>query len=247
MVRNNHLLTLVLATTILGGVGKPAIGQQENTSARRSEDAQNGRSDLTRTMRIVVVDHYGLPIQGAKVFRNHVYAKEGEIRPQIENEEYLTGANGEAVVALSGKTVDLRLWVAKSKYAPLHAMWAKKFQSDGDDIPKEFTFRLLAGTRIGGIVKNESGEPIQGVKIEVQNAAAQQPLPPRPIPGRRPVPSAWLAEGDDLVTDVNGRWQLDNAPPDKTEYYDPRFGRYVMHADTQPSFLVRLTHPEYTL
>lgn len=190
---------------------------------------------------IRVVDPEGKPLKGVKIFRNHVYQPDGEERPRIENKEFRTDSAGTAVVSLSGTSVDLRIWATKKDFVPLHAMWAKRFQSDGDQIPDEFTFQLQQGTKIGGIVTDENGEPIEGVKVEVENRTAESPSRSPSEPGRRPVNSRWLAEGKDLLTDKHGRWELGNVPPDKSLGGDDGLGS----PNLTPTILLRFSHPDY--
>ncbi len=205
-------------------------------------------SDENKTRRITirVLDPDGKPLKGIKVFRNHVYEREGAERPQIENKDYWTDAQGKALVALSGKSVDLRIWARKANFIPLHAMWAKQFQSDGDQIPAEFTFQLQPGTVIGGIVENEEGEPIEGVKVEVRDqtvdGSTRQPV----VPGIRPVRDHYLAGGKEAVfTNAQGRWVLGNVPPERSLVFR-RDLLPLMKRPKPPRIALRLTHPDYT-
>lgn len=98
-------------------------------------------------------------------------------------------------------------------------MWAIEFQSDGDQIPPEFRFVMKAGTKIGGIVNDEQGKPVKGAKVEIRNAASSvyTTITNKSVaePGIRPVPTAWLAEGDSAIaTDSEGRWTATNIPDD---------------------------------
>ncbi len=157
---------------------KPQANDNEHAVVHLQADSGARRQDAakTRTLVVRVVDADGKPIQGARVFRNHVFKPTGANQVpagarlvQIENKDYLTDAGGNAAVDLSGTSVDLRLWVTKAGFVPLHAMWAKQFQSDGDLIPEEFTFQLEHGTEIGGVVVDKEGEPTKGVKVEVRD------------------------------------------------------------------------------
>jgi hypothetical protein len=233
-------------TCYLSPAGPSESAEIYTTDPTVTGSPQNNGDKRTRTITIRVVDPDGRPIKGVKVFRNHVFNPGGEERPKIENKDYRTNAKGEAVVALSGKSVDLRLWVEKNNFTPLHAMWAKKFQADGDQIPAEFTFQLEHGTRIGGIIKNEQGEPIEGVKVEVLDMTANSPATLPSKPGKRPVRSRWLAEGEDVVTDARGRWKLGNVPSDKTLVKDHRrSGQLFPRILSQPKIALRLSHPDY--
>ena len=88
--------------------------------------------------------------------------------------------------------------------------WWPKEQDDGYLIPNEFTFHLQTGTVMGGVVKNDDGQPIKGVQVEVrydQGAVVDPSL------GRAQF-DAWLSSGILAVrTDADGRWTLRNVPP----------------------------------
>jgi len=181
------------------------------------EFAHKHQSVVQRTMTIFITDEFGKPLANAQVFRNHVFEFEKD-KPHIEDLRLRSDADGKVIVPLSGTSVDLRLWVTLDGFVPLHAMWAKKFQIDGDQVPKEFTFRMQPGTEIGGIVVNENGQPISGAIVEVEEPAAGSLAfgLGRDAPALRPVRSSWLAAGDTAVaTDADGRWLLRNVPSDE--------------------------------
>lgn len=201
---------------------KPANAPAPKSNPPKAEnDAAKGASLRPREhqLKVIVVDDAGRPIEGAKVFQNHVYlppeASTNGKQPKIKNRRYLTSGAGEVTLTWPGDSVDLRIWVSHPGRVPLHAMWAKTFQSDGDQIPKEFRFVMKSGTTIGGVVKDESGRPIAGAEIEIENASATIPIPAGRTPSVRPVPAQWLAEGESSIeTDAEGRWSASNIPSD---------------------------------
>jgi beta-lactamase regulating signal transducer with metallopeptidase domain len=255
--RRIALATAVFAIAIFGIVpwklthqeAQAQSGQAQETITQAVREKHSTKNEeATRSITIRVVDADGKPLKGAQVFRNHVYKPKDSDRPKIENKNYLTDADGKAIVALSGTSVDLRLWARKTNFIPLHAMWAKQFQTDGDRIPAEFTFQLQLGTEIGGIVRNEQGEPIEGVKVEVMDATAQNPVTLNE-PGKRPVRDCYLAEDEDVVTDTQGRWKLGNVPPEESlvfTFNDPFILNAAHDELSKPKLLVRLSHPDYT-
>lgn len=200
-----------------------------------------------KAMQVHVVDEQGKPIRNATVFRNHVYASGESPRHKIENAEFETDANGTAVISLTGMPHDLRLWATKDSFCPLHAMWAKKFQADGDTIPDEFTFVMRRGTTIGGIVVDATGRPIPDVRVEVRDMTVQDHNNSPDRPGKRPVGANMLAEDDAIVTNAMGYWELNNVPPDDVllagrndELSDPD-----KPAQTKPLLNLRFIHPRY--
>lgn len=81
---------------------------------------------------------------------------------------------------------------------PIHIVW------DDDrhpiQLPAQKELRFEPGTTIGGIVKDESGQPIEGATAKVHG-------PPTESEGRNSV----FALGSPQ-TDAQGRWRLDVAP-----------------------------------
>ncbi len=254
--RGRRLATAVVVFTIavLGAVpwkltaretpAEPVLTVSTTEQASKPDASQENEESPSRTITIRVVDPKGKPMKGVKVFRNHVYKLEGVERPKIENDNFWTDSEGTAVVTLSGTSVDLRLWATKKNFVPLHAMWAKQFQSDGEQIPDEFTFQLQHGTTIGGVVTNEKGEPIEDVTVEVLDRAAERfhVATINVKPGKRPMISQWLAEDESaILTDARGRWELGNVPPEKMLEFD----NDTRDRHLRPRILLRLSHPKY--
>jgi beta-lactamase regulating signal transducer with metallopeptidase domain len=196
-------------------------------------------------LRVRVTDADGRPLAGAKVFQNHV--RNPPVPPasgrktDIKNQDYVTDREGVAVVSWPGESVDLRLWVSHSGYVPLHAMWAKQFQSDGDKIPAEFTFAMERGTKIGGVVLDDKGRPIEGAKVDVHNAGALVPIGVADTPGVRPVATQGLGS---VVTDAEGRWTADTVPAD-ADLQSPTGGLGTTPAEIGPAIRLKITHPGF--
>jgi beta-lactamase regulating signal transducer with metallopeptidase domain len=227
----------------------PPAGQ----SGKTEELPRRKQGESTHVMKVLVVDEAGTPIQGARVFQNHVHVPTvlppNRKKIQIKNQDYLTNEAGEADVTWDGESTDLRIWVSKPNYVPLHAMWSKEIQSDGSDIPEEFRFTMKPGTKIGGIVRDENGRPVRGAKVEIYNASS---IPYNVVrsgqpKGIRPVPCAWLAEGDTaIVTDAQGRWEATNVPVDVDLQVTKNIDLAGFSAeDFQPPLRLRITHPDF--
>ena len=213
-----------------------------------AEDVPNNQIPIC-SMVIHVTDEDDQPIEDAVVFRNHVYAVENVKRHRIENADFHTDSKGSTVVDLSGTPYDLRIWVRKDGYVPLHAMWAAEFQpepKDSANVPDEFVFRMQRGTEIGGIVVDESGKPVSGVAVEVMSPRVDYSDPAGFH--RLPVGVPELADDDDVVADEQGRWVLNNVPSNESIISDRmqisiRSNRRL--ASNRPLVEVRLVHPEY--
>ena len=99
----------------------------------------------------------------------------------------------------------LRVWARKDGLVPMFTHWEREWFAAGHSVPDEVTITLKNGTTIGGLVRNEDGQPIAGARIGVQKVEA----------GAEPqmMVDMWLASGDDArVTDAQGQWTLDNVP-----------------------------------
>ncbi|WP_422930656.1 sigma-70 family RNA polymerase sigma factor [Singulisphaera sp. PoT] len=240
---------LAVVVGILACLAGPLFGTGQGTESRHASGGKD--TEFGRTLTLKVVDADLKPIQNARIFQNYARTTSDPERKQtitrIENVTQFTDASGLTKLKLADTPKDLRIWVSKPGFVSLHAMWAKEFQSDGDQIPEQFTFQLTRGTKIGGVVVDERGDPIPGVKIEVRDQTAFRFHLADGKPGRRPVRSYSLADGDDaVVTDSAGRWVLDNIPSDENLVFEvtdqdiPRFGP----ANPRHEIEVRLTHPD---
>jgi hypothetical protein len=97
----------------------------------------------------------------------------------------------------------LRLHTRCDGYIPLFTHWEELDENP----PDTFSIKLTKGTTVGGIVKNEDGQPIVGAKVEVMMVQDFRETQ------KRTCYTHWLAEGDDArTTDAEGRWTLDNVP-----------------------------------
>ena len=186
------------------------MSQPSQSQAPAVNAAAADRPSPGRTIRIQVLGPDDKPLAGAKIFANVTTTE-----PKIINRDYICNSDGWATVDLPEATIEmLRLWASKSGYVTWHAHWWAKFQVDGHLIPAEYTFHLEKGTRIGSIVKNESGEPIAGVRIQVQLVQPAALLHVDPRKNQRSFADMWLAEGENArTTDAQSRWTLENVPP----------------------------------
>lgn len=93
--------------------------------------------------------------------------------------------------------------------------------NEGEKVPDTFTFPMKKGVPIGGIVHDEQGQPVEGVKIEgIMIIDGSSDLPG----GGKVVP---YIGGEIATTDKDGQWKLNSAPEEKVELQ------------------LRFTHPQY--
>jgi beta-lactamase regulating signal transducer with metallopeptidase domain/thiol-disulfide isomerase/thioredoxin len=198
-------------------------------TADESIDDEPKQLPTKGSMLVHVLGPDGQPIAGAKLFAN---VSSWERNPTdwtnhwtIKNDHYVSGPDGTAPITLPKLVEDLRLWVRKDAYVPMFAIWWPKTDPELAAMPEEFTYHLQNGTILGGIVKNDEGKPIKGVKIEARYDGKGT----RTGVSGRDVFDAWLSSDDrDVITDSEGRWKLDNVPP-----------------GDDVDVLIKLSHPDY--
>jgi outer membrane lipoprotein-sorting protein len=195
----------------------PPKGYKVIEQSREGEKEYTGKNKVLAVtapeIRVRVVGPDDKPIAGAKI-QTSIWSED----PQKRNRDFVCDANGQTIVDLPKSIEILRLWARMEGYVPMFAHWE---QYDTEPIPAEFTFKLSKGTTIGGFVKNEDGQPIEGARIGVSCY----------IPGEmteRMYVDHWLAEGESSrFTDTRGRWTLNNVP----EGNDIKISINVNHPD----------------
>lgn len=165
------------------------------------------------SMRIRVVDSAREPISQAQI---HVSVWTDE--SFAANRDYATDAKGEVTIDLPETLWILRLWASKKGYAGMFINMAFDAQVHELVIPEEFEFRLSRGTTLGGLVQDEQGRPIEGAQVTLGTASERGNQ-------ANAVRSSFFDEK--AVTDAEGRWQIEDAPPGD----DVQFGVHTVHPD----------------
>ena len=186
------------------------------------------------SMQIRVVGLDGQPIAGAKLFANvssyDRNATEWDKRWTIKNDNYVEAGTrrirrNQIACKARGRPQAVEPGKEDPVVPAMFAIWWPEHDPKLTTLPDEFTYHLHKGTILGGIVKNDEGQPIQGVKVEARYSGKGIQSGEK----TRAVFDAWLSEDDSaLTTDAAGRWRLDNVPPgDEVEVY------------------LKLSHPDY--
>jgi beta-lactamase regulating signal transducer with metallopeptidase domain/thiol-disulfide isomerase/thioredoxin/uncharacterized GH25 family protein len=142
-------------------------------------------------MRIEVVDTAGKPLAQAEIHAS-IWTEEENFKA---NRDYTTDSQGFATIQLPKALQILRLWASKSGYCGEFVNFQTNTAVHTLVIPDDYQFRLVKGTLIGGVVKNEDGQPIKGAKVAYCHDE--------------------IFFNDDTVTDANGRWKFDDVRPSK--------------------------------
>ncbi|HEY1599586.1 MAG TPA: carboxypeptidase regulatory-like domain-containing protein [Pirellulales bacterium] len=158
------------------------------------------------SMLIRVVGSEGQPLPRANILAS-IWTDEKDFKA---TRNYTCDEEGKVEIVLPKTLTILRIWSRKAGFAPLFVQWWPDKEADGNLIPDEFTFQMQPGTLLGGVVKNDDGQPIVGAEVEVRydrGGIAEHPE-------QRAVFDAWLSSGPiSIRTDAEGRWTLRNAPP----------------------------------
>lgn len=130
---------------------------------------------------------------------------------------YKTDADGRAVLQLPDlPPTAVRVYPSKAGYVPLRVYWE---EAPWPKLPATVTVPLTRGSLFGGVVKNEEGEPVEGVSVTLNYWAS----------GEGNLPHVRANVDATVKTDAQGRWRLDNMP-----------------AQVEPSKLyIHFNHPDY--
>lgn len=168
----------------------------------QSDAADAAAGIKTRPVKVIVVDEVGLPMPEVKIHR--------AIWTNVKfppNADFITDNNGEVTFEAPEQVDILRLWASKKDYVPMFANFDARSMK-GDPVLEKYTFTLELGTQIGGFVRDMSGAPIAGAKVEVCVDSRESAGVGLAVVNR------WLAEGEDCcITDKHGFWTLGNVPP----------------------------------
>lgn len=91
-------------------------------------------------------------------------------------------------------------------YGPYCAKWSS--ETHPEPIPAQFTAELETGWSVGGIIVNDAGKPLEGVRIR-----------PSIEFKKRPGDVKQLGVGTNLKSDAEGKWRFDSVPASKTEVF----------------------------
>jgi len=99
-----------------------------------------------------------------------------------------------------------KITLSKDGYVGKYVIWSKAQGDKIGDIPTNFTAKLEKGVAIGGIVKNEKGEPVPGARVILSG-------PPSGDIGER-TRSVVAPNYHVERTDAEGQWHFSEAPRD---------------------------------
>jgi beta-lactamase regulating signal transducer with metallopeptidase domain/uncharacterized GH25 family protein/thiol-disulfide isomerase/thioredoxin len=186
------------------------------------EEPETQTADI-KTMTVRVLDEDGNPLPDAKV---HVGIWEFVKRNDYRNRNFKTDEKGEVSFPVPKRLQIIRYRARKPAYTPQFIGFETGTHDDGERVPTVYEFRLPKGQRLAGRVVDLEGQPIAGVKIEVDFESQKEYHGSDPKPSFMPL----VADESPVLTDTNGRWEVLTAPSE--ELYSGEFR-------------LKATHPQY--
>jgi len=183
--------------------------QVQKESAVQGSLAQNVDSER-------VMDFYAIHRQTKKPLSDVALTirVSGENYRRRESWDEKTDSKGFCKIKLPDFQIEtLRLYPRKEGFVPLFILW--RGIPTPPELPKVFTVAMEPSTTIGGIVRNERDEPIEGVAVGVH----YQTTDPDAAENVRVDVMIHNAHSTDIETDEAGRWTFDMMPAeiDKNE------------------------------
>jgi len=189
-------------------------GAAQVTPVESPKDVETNSFSMT----VKVVDAVsGKPLENATVMLP-MLSYPSPSRPTNEW-RFPTDARGVTTVQVPGTlgvSSYFSLAVSNTGYPMKSADWNAQSGSVRGALPAEYTFRLERGGVIGGVVRDERGKPMAGVKVLPWGngrAAYRQNSSSANVREYSAVPRDEQAA---LVTDAEGRWLFTNLPADVT-------------------------------
>ena len=146
--------------------------------------------DCANCLVLTIVDKdSGEPLPGVKL----------NIRQDSNSQTGVTNNHGQFQILFDGTKPDnLRITATAGGRVPTRVTFYKR---ESDVIPEQLSMRVEKGTSIGGLIRNEEGEPIAGSSIFLLVPNEQYPDLEKP--------AIWDHE---VITDAKGHWQCDVMP-----------------------------------
>jgi protocatechuate 3,4-dioxygenase beta subunit len=156
-----------------------------------AQDAKDAPKPPEHTLSLTVTD---------KATGETVGDADVQVRLDGAQQRSKTDEFGRAAVGLSTKTPNsVTITVKKAGYASLGVRW-QGITAD-KPLPSELQFDLEPGTTIGGVVKDEAGQPVAGATVRVSNSFGEQSGKVSPV------------VDVDTKTDAQGKWSAAGIAP----------------------------------
>ncbi len=201
----------------------PSTAESAETTPEKALVELPVSDNNTRTMVLYIRDENDVPVSNANVkvrIRQVYMGQDNFTKFQSDELGLLKIAVPDPIPYLFSATV------SEPGYVPFLAEWMS--HDAIDPIPAEYTMYLDAGRKIGGVVRDEKGEPIEGAQVSPWFNITQ-----------RPERMNQLGWGQSVKTNAEGEWTFASLPTDLQQ---------VTLTFKHPDFVeLRITEPVATL
>lgn len=184
--------TVSLTPISVASEPRGVVAQEETTEAVATEKQAK---DGTWTVRLRAVDaDTGNPISNPQFV-----VQLGQAKTRYDGNEA-----GELAVQIPSRTPTYCYLIATADgYTPMRGFWGNRSFDTRDELPEQLTFSMTPGITVGGVVRNERMQPVEGATV-LFSASANQPE-------QRLEQTFW---DEPYITDEQGRWKCTIAPRD---------------------------------
>jgi RNA polymerase sigma factor (sigma-70 family) len=204
---------LISGTLTLAALGTPGKIHDPNSSAQAPVSTATttlGRVLPARRIELRVVDRSrGKPLPGVRLTlvtgTVPTFERTSDYNGTIAFDYPSLGPNRAHVDARKDGFLPTRVWV--------------RHPGEEEEFPPSFTLKMVPAARIGGLVKEEDGQPVLGAKVWLAISG----------PSDEPQNRAGIRT-EEALTDAEGRWSCPGVPPG---YNDARLS------------MIRISHPNF--
>lgn len=171
----------------------------------RSASAEQRASEPSKFTLSAVDKKTGTPVPNAEI---NVSLSGKGISNEKKKQQLSTDAGGFCTIVFPVASPEyVRLNIKAEGYVPIYASWSNRDNArEPDPIPESFTFPLEKGTSIGGVVKNDQDEPVEGVEVHLLLARQEGRI-------------RYSLRDSFSTTDAQGKWRSDIVPEKMDELW----------------------------
>ena len=140
--------------------------------------AEDPQTPTSGSIDIHVVDADGKPVPNARIHLS-VWTDDKQFK---KNRDYTCDDQGTAALPLPKTLHIIRVWATAKGYAGMFAQLWPQTPAE-TPLPTEFTFKLVQGTTMSGVVKNDDGQPIKAPAWKYDTTRAALATTPVRRPG----------------------------------------------------------------
>lgn len=163
-----------------------------------SASSEEQVSEPTKLILSVVDKNTGKPIPNVEV---KVSLSGKGISDEQKKQQLSTDARGSCTLVFPVALPEYaRLNIKAEGYIPIYASWSNRENArEPDPIPESFVFPLERGTSIGGVVKNEQGQPVEGAEVHLMLGGSEGRI-------------RYNLRDSIATTGAQGKWRSDTVP-----------------------------------